>query len=556
MENRTRKIFSVLPVIAMTLCLAGCQEEIDPGQNPGNPDGNKVRLTFTVGSSTADTKASTAKTIKPEVVDQILISEEGEQPLYLEASVMNVDDTYFNSRNVVTTKGTPNYTENFAKLHQTFDGVYYDGTTAKNITFNNISDGAPFRYAADIPAVAAKSNLMFLNAVDGGTTLENAGVKNLKYNKSTYGSIEFDYTSPEEAVNQKDILFTTRTVAEDATDVSVLFYHALTGVKFKAGNYGDNITTIDKISLTGLMTSGHCTVTPTYEQEGYNWEGHSNGNDQTKKVAKSATVSLWKDCTGGGNNSNFTVQNLGVIEDDPAGNKFPANFGGGKDYDKNNIMDEDYKNTFYFIPQNTGGNKVILTVEYTVKHVDPATKEVIEQHSGKRQVYLGQDWKAGELWTYTLTAKDIDVTVTDTVSGKQKSNVVIRNTGNADAYIRAAIIGNWQYAAYRGANHSKEQIKGNNSWEFDPNQFSGLDNDSWVLGSDGFFYYKYIVKAGDETRVKLFDTYTFTDGPAKCELILDVMAQAVDVAKIKDAGWPFDEFSDQYDEEVNGNQSE
>lgn len=60
------------------------------------------------------------------------------------------------------------------------------------------------------------------------------------------------------------------------------------------------------------------------------------------------------------------------------------------------------------------------------------------------------------------------------------------------------------------------------------------------MGSDGFYYYKNPVPAGDEIEHRLFESYTVTrPAPAVgAELILSIAVQAVKSDKIDQTPWP------------------
>ena len=110
----------------------------------------------------------------------------------------------------------------------------------------------------------------------------------------------------------------------------------------------------------------------------------------------------------------------------------------------------------------------------------------------------------------------VDVTVTDTVSNGVKKDVVITNTGNIKAYIRAKVVANWQVNG---------QIVG--GWEDDILYNTG----SWTKNTeDRFYYYKDQVDPGKPTPVALFSSYQPTRPatvPAEAQLVMDIIVQAV-----------------------------
>ncbi len=103
--------------------------------------------------------------------------------------------------------------------------------------------------------------------------------------------------------------------------------------------------------------------------------------------------------------------------------------------------------TFWFIPQEIT-DAVKLEVTFCVK--TPDTSGATGGGEFTHQIDLGKilaaqnvEWKAGQLRTYTLDPKDVDVEIYDTMSGKSKTNLHVTNTGNVAEYVRMLVIGNW-----------------------------------------------------------------------------------------------------------------
>lgn len=88
---------------------------------------------------------------------------------------------------------------------------------------------------------------------------------------------------------------------------------------------------------------------------------------------------------------------------------------------------------------------------------------------------------------------NVSTEVKENFDGTTKSNVYIENTGNVDAYIRAAVVITWQDA--KGNVYGTVPVKGTDYTITDPS------NTSWVTGDDGFYYHKSPVKAGESTGV-------------------------------------------------------
>lgn len=574
-------LFCAVPVLTLLFAVSACTEEPLPGGDGAQVGKNAV--TFVVGGGKVETKSAASHALNPQVIGQIRVTDEGDESLFLESSVIGLDDLYYSDHQPVATKGIPNYTENFASLHPSFDAVVYkysdpssSVTTPQTFPGSALFDGAasfskisdsPLSYAYGEVDWNGYDNLLFyLLAVDDDSTLEDAGVGEpvYKYQYATSksgdafynGILEFDYTTPDAAADQKDVLFSSKSLKRGESKSNVLFYHALTGVKFKAGNFGDGFTEINSIELSGIKNTGHCVITPTYDQEGYVWEGHSNnqsglGTNQSEgsQVTKSSVISYWNPSSLGFSETNDKgVYSLTGLTNDSihsaASGQFPASFYGqsGQNLGANNFMDEDFENTFFFIPQLTDEN-VKITIEYTVyqtvyEYDDNSAiggEKQITRTGKKTLVFSGQDWKAGQLYTYTLTAKTIDVHITDKMDGTEggdpthKSDVRIQNTGNAPAYIRAAIIANWV--------NEFGQVKGQNVWD-DKANISGLTTGGWVEGTDGFYYYPYIVDPGQETIGKLFISYNapVDETVEEGHVVMDIAVQAIDYTKFTKVG--------------------
>lgn len=95
-----------------------------------------------------------------------------------------------------------------------------------------------------------------------------------------------------------------------------------------------------------------------------------------------------------------------------------------------------------------------------------------------------------------------------------KSNVKIKNTGDTEAYIRAAVIVTWKKietvdgitkeSVYAQAPTASDY---NIDWTFDDN------SPTWVKGYDGYYYFKEPVKPGKTTDV-LINSCSYIEGKA------------------------------------------
>ena len=79
----------------------------------------------------------------------------------------------------------------------------------------------------------------------------------------------------------------------------------------------------------------------------------------------------------------------------------------------------------------------------------------------------------------------------DTFDGETKTNVIVKNTGDTEAYIRAAIVVTW-----------KDEVDGNvygGKPEAGIDYYIEINNEEWFKGNDGFYYYKKPIAAGIST---------------------------------------------------------
>lgn len=284
----------------------------------------------------------------------------------------------------------------------------------------------------------------------------------------------------------------------------VVFQHALTAVKFAIKNYdAENNVTIKSITVSGLVGDGTCVLDPNAaaKTDRVKWTLPEEP-DITGKYASGdfgAPVDFKKKADGGGSFTN--------------NGDFPDSFAAAGN--SQNLNDGDASQTFWFIPQAITED-VILTISYTYGSTEVRTG-VLE--FGKVLSTYDTVWGAGELRTYTIKVDEVNVRIMDdvTIQGSAdtgygtsyKDNVVITNTGNTKAFIRAAIVGQWLDYLDRpvfGFTDKVNQLYLVESWyedQFvnkgrDQGLFVGLpgyngngDNPlrDWTLCEDGYYYY-------------------------------------------------------------------
>ena len=478
---------------------------------------------------------------------------------FLEETVTRLDDYYYGGPE---TTGTPVYTENFSDMFSAFYGSAYtaSGTTLASSpiipdgAFSDDGEGLWRRVFAFDPYEDNGTLYFFLRSQQSPE-----GVSNLAYSLNSQGRsvIEFDYKNPLEATAQQDIIFAARPVtkAEASQPVPVLFHHALSGVKFAAGsdNSGDVKTYITKVEFPhALFRSAHIKITSSKENNEwvddpdiYSSESAcSVSNGQQLKADEIYTLTL-------ADNETVDFETGGKFKDK---GKYADSFAAAGN--KNNLNDANATKTFWFIPQKMNNN-IVMDVTFHVisagKDSGPITRRV---ELGKLQTN-SVTWKAGELRTFSLKGILLDVDIKDKVSGFEKTDVEIVNTGNVDAFIRAHITANW--FGYAGTDYSAAiGFSGEDSDSYVPawkmsgtsgdnfgGVFEDLPGNGWIQGADGFFYYTKAVPPGQKVPSPLFSKYSvsgsnippkvwYVDSKNKrhqftdVELVMDIPVQAIE----------------------------
>lgn len=94
--------------------------------------------------------------------------------------------------------------------------------------------------------------------------------------------------------------------------------------------------------------------------------------------------------------------------------------------------------------------------------------------------------------TNTFTPGKVSTEIIEDFDGFEKKDVVIKNTGNIPAYIRAAIVVNWAEKDAEGIYAAEAPKATDYEMAIDPN---------WFVGHDGYYYHKAPVKPGESTSV-------------------------------------------------------
>ena len=456
-------------------------------------------------------------------------------------SVMELDGVGYEAE----TRGTPAYTENVTKVFgSSFNGVAYGtrsgATEMSQIAGDDTFDEVYGKWRRDFgtnPWEFADPLTFFLRM-----PASPSGVTNLKYNSEggvyTPGVLEFDYQVPTSGNNsaavQQDILFAIRELSQsqyrtEASSAkggaSVLFRHALTGVKFAIGNHDAKVengieTYITKVTISGLRSKGHAVFNPDNSVE-------STVDDIDVFSSKNSFTWTYDETSTGTYSQTYTADDIRDFAKDGSDQVgAPDSFYAAGE--KNNLNKADASLTFWFIPQAITDDVTMSITFYTkdTKKNTTSSPMTLNLDLGTRiqaqEEDINKTWFAGQLRTFTLAPSTISVEVTDIVENKTtKKNLETRNTGNKDAWMRAAIVGNW-------VNTSGQIVA---PWNDSQGTFVGLGgNGAWIEGGDGFWYFQYKVPAGGLPSTPLFTTYTkpSTTPSGAAGLQIDITVQVID----------------------------
>lgn len=531
-----KKIYIAMAVLG-TVALVSCEREKSFDElTPIGENG----VAFTIGG-VSTRSADAVANVERGVTIPLGTDNEGND-FFLEETIEELNPS-------PATKGAPAYTVNVGKLYTTM-GVYaatgkfgdasfevmdmYDhkgdpSDPKAPVTANpEATKGDGWRYhhnySADPWPTNKDEKVDFFLRMPAVAT----GVSNLKYDNQ---KITFNYSSQQDGAVQQDILFSHTSISKNEHNgylpngAPVLMYHALTGVKFRSGsaNNGPTKTIITKVVLSGLNDRGIGTFDPSTNT--FSWPA----NDQGMSLG---SFSLGYENTAWSETAN--KDNTVTYEKDttnPENNKFGDSWYSAA-ADKN-LNNEDGSLTFWLIPQTINKN-VTLKVTFFVK-----TKNTPNGTEITHTIKLGEklenlEWKAGQLRTYTLDPKDVDVDIFDEMSEYTKNNLEVTNTGNVDEYVRVMLMGNWYgwlpdqdpskvepsiLVGYKTSNMNDYTMAEN--WYFKNDPFGdGFDdsfkygvpgeNNEWILGTGSYYYWPHIIGAGEKlsSSSTLFKSYT------------------------------------------------
>lgn len=121
--------------------------------------------------------------------------------------------------------------------------------------------------------------------------------------------------------------------------------------------------------------------------------------------------------------------------------------------------------------------------------------------------------------TNTFTPSEVTTAVEETLNGKIKSDVKIKNTGDTSAYIRAAVVITWKNA--EGDVYGKAPAVNTDY------TISYSSNTDWIEGRDGFWYHKSPVNAGATTGVLISNCTYVKNAPDGYFLNVEIVGSGV-----------------------------
>lgn len=549
------------------LALTSCQQEKDVNVN--NVPGGKNNVSFVLQSGASTRSGDVVSPVRKGFSAKV--GEVDGQSIYLEETITDL------GYSEPETKGTPLYTENLSHLYRSKLDVHASTYAAGDVTYSQIGDEQAIQdfwcYGYDYPTNIWGN--MTTDKVDFAfrmpSSMTSSGVSSLSFTGNT---TSFKYTSPKTAEETQDIVFggVTKTFKEYQSDFDkfggskVMLYHALTGVKFAIANPKKNgkleyDIQIKEISFIGLANGGNCTFTPGSDGLGggdITWTKTTTeeGNVISQTFSANDLVDYAKPTTG----------------EDP--NHFADEFYAGGV--KQNINDTKASKTFWLVPQVITDSDAILKIKYDM---NGKTDQYLEIRLGDLHA---SNWEEAQLRTYTFKLDEVNVKIEDTITmaeaslqeintpwgkknvtsyaGSTKQDVVITNTGNCDAFIRAAIIGQWRDSngnpvfGFTDFTHGVQLV---DSWYEDvivkktniQGEFTGLPGSNWVLGDDGYYYYTKAVPAGQAIPDALFTKYEVKKTPGaaiagavqEIYFTLEIATQAISAKKLDGNNYSYTE---------------
>lgn len=127
--------------------------------------------------------------------------------------------------------------------------------------------------------------------------------------------------------------------------------------------------------------------------------------------------------------------------------------------------------------------------------------------------------------TNTFDPAQVSCEVMEEFNGTVKSNVAVKNTGNTDAYIRAAVNITWM----KDADASDQTVTARTPQNGTDYDITYLVNTGWIEGTDGYWYYQSPVVPGANTGTLIENCTQLATAnvPEGYHLSVEIVASAI-----------------------------
>ena len=136
--------------------------------------------------------------------------------------------------------------------------------------------------------------------------------------------------------------------------------------------------------------------------------------------------------------------------------------------------------------------------------------------------------------TNTFTPAEVTCQVNETFDNKVKKDVSVENTGDTDAFIRAALVITWKD---EDENVAPQTPLAGTDYTISLNT---RESDKWIAGTDGYYYFKNSVSPEQNTDVLIKNCEPKGEGLNGYTLHVEIIAEAVqsEPATAVMSAWP------------------
>ena len=107
--------------------------------------------------------------------------------------------------------------------------------------------------------------------------------------------------------------------------------------------------------------------------------------------------------------------------------------------------------------------------------------------------------------------------------GQIKTNVRIKNTGDVQSYIRAAVVVTWMSEDQTSVTAIKPEVGSDY-------EITYASNANWIKGTDGYWYYTVPVNVGEETTILIENCICNVEPPDGYYLSVEIVASSIQSA--------------------------